>query len=165
MGLDGANAHEESSCPFTETTRLASGICFPLWSGLSEPSQTHGALGSLTRSGLELLRESDPCLGHGELGAAVGPWGAGWPPRGSSGGGSQARKGEREARLPGQVTPGWHVGSRLHQAERVSHETETRGQDSQLLFTPFSCVTAWGWPSSHSWGSRPSCSFSWAQRP
>ena len=97
MGLDGANAREESSCPFTETTRLASGICFPLWSGLSEPSQTHGALRSLTGSGLELLRGSDPLPGArrpGGSSGAVGRWPAtprvirGWLPskKGGEGG-------------------------------------------------------------------------------
>ena len=72
VGLDSANAREGNSHSFIETTRLMSSVSFPLWPGLSEPSQAHRPLGSLTGNGFELLRGSDTLPGG--RGGAVGHW-------------------------------------------------------------------------------------------
>lgn len=80
VGLDRA-AFKKNRHSFTKTACLKSSVCFPLWSGLSEPSQTHSPLGSLNGNLFELPRGSDtlPQPGcHGAPGGTSGSRGR-WP--------------------------------------------------------------------------------------
>lgn len=110
-GLGQTDAFKKNSS-FMETKCFKLSVCFPLWSGLSEPSQTRKPLRPLTGNRFELPRsEVLPQL----------PWprgsgGSSWTPRSFCGRFSSERLQRIEegwtvapaglpACLPGQVTP------------------------------------------------------------
>ena len=157
MGLDRANAFKENSHSFRKTACLKSSVCFPLWSGLSEPSQPHSPLGSLNGNHFELPRGSDarPQPGcHGAPGGTSGPGGAGWHlgliGARLSGGPLPGRRGGLGAgpwrHLPAALGSGrgcsWLSGapvpgSRHRQTQQASHEAETGEWDTTLHLPHF----------------------------
>ena len=142
VGLDGANAREGNSHSFIETTRLMSSVSFPLWPGLSEPSQAHRPLGSLTGNGFELLRGSDTLPGG--RGGAVGHWLVtpgvvrGWLP---------GKKGGEGGSSPWTGDPWVAHGGQGSSRQSECPMRQTWEQDSQFLFTPFCFHGKFtGWP-------------------